>query len=111
MSDIVTTSCTVEETPRGRGGIGRDDRRTRAGPDRCGRGRQGTSFAESAKHIGAAEIVVVCDPWEAARDRFRLCYGVKAVAGSDELLDSSVDAVILASPQQYHTSVTCLEPP
>lgn len=68
----------------------------------AGAGR-GTSFAESAKHVDGAEVVAICDPLEAARERFSQTYGVRTVAGFEELLDSGVDAVILSSPQQYHT--------
>lgn len=67
-----------------------------------GTGR-GVKFARIVDRVPQAQLVCVFDPDEAARKAFLDEFpGVEAVTTFDDLLDGRVDAIYLASPQQYH---------
>jgi predicted dehydrogenase len=67
-----------------------------------GTGR-GTKFARIVHHVPGAHLVCVLDPNHATRTAFVGEFpDVEVVASFDELLDGRVDAIYLASPQQYH---------
>lgn len=67
-----------------------------------GTGR-GAKFARIVDRVPRARLVCVLDPAETTRTAFLGEFpDVEVVATFDELLDGRVDALYLASPQQYH---------
>jgi predicted dehydrogenase len=76
-----------------------------------GTGR-GTKFARIVGRVPGAELVSVLDPGQESREAFlREFPDIPAVEHFEDLLDGSVDAIFLASPQQYHApqAVAALE--
>lgn len=67
-----------------------------------GTGR-GTKFARIVDRVPQAQLVCVLDPNEESRKTFLEEFpDIDVVKGFDDLLDGRVDAIYLASPQQYH---------
>jgi predicted dehydrogenase len=63
---------------------------------------RGASYMAGLRAAGGAELAAVYDPFPEARERFAREHEVERTCTSyAELLDA-VDAVIVASPQQYH---------
>jgi predicted dehydrogenase len=64
---------------------------------------RGTKFARVVDRVPGARLVCVLDPAEITRKAFLDEFpDVEAVDSFEALLDGRVDAVYLASPQQYH---------
>lgn len=70
----------------------------------CGLGFAGSVLmAPAMKEHQDAEIVAACDPNEDVRTRFGAEYGIPAYGSlKDMIANSSLDAVYIASPHQYH---------
>lgn len=67
-----------------------------------GTGR-GTKFARIVDRVPRARLVCVLDPNEESRTAFlREFPDIGVVKSFDDMLDGRVDAIYLASPQQYH---------
>jgi predicted dehydrogenase len=65
--------------------------------------RRGTGFLAGLRAAGTAHLAAVYDPSAEAATQFAQENNLEYVCGSYEELLSCVDAVIVASPQQYHT--------
>ena len=63
---------------------------------------RGASFLAGLRASGAGSLTAVYDPFPQARERFARDNGVERVCASYAELLEAVDAVIVASPQQYH---------
>jgi phthalate 4,5-cis-dihydrodiol dehydrogenase len=70
----------------------------------CGLGFAGSVLmAPAMKDHPYADIVAACDPNEDVRTRFGAEYGIPTYATLEEMLEaSSLDAVYIASPHQFH---------
>lgn len=65
-------------------------------------GRRGASFLTALHATGAARLTAIYEPRKEAREQYRREGGTERLCESFEELLEYVDAVIVASPQQYH---------
>ena len=63
---------------------------------------RGASYLAGLQSAPGAKLVAVYDPFPEARERFRAETGIEFVCERYEQLLEHVDAVVIASPQQYH---------
>ncbi|HSX00531.1 MAG TPA: Gfo/Idh/MocA family oxidoreductase [Patescibacteria group bacterium] len=67
-----------------------------------GAGRQGRRHALSIKQTGLGQIALVIDPDEHLASALAKEYGAQSVASMSQVLQSDVDAVVIASPVAAH---------
>jgi phthalate 4,5-cis-dihydrodiol dehydrogenase len=73
-----------------------------------GAGRAARLMAPAAGRFDGFDLVAVADPSEPARARFALDYGLRAMARTEELIDSTdVDALYIATPTELHAAHAC----
>ncbi len=71
-----------------------------------GAGRAGLIHARAfLRHVDQAELIVLSDPNQEAREAARQELGVKVVANEDELLAAGIDAVVITAPTKYHCGI------
>ncbi|QDU90081.1 Dehydrogenase [Pirellulimonas nuda] len=69
-----------------------------------GAGRLGTFHARQAAELEALEVVAVCDPFQASREKLAAEIGVEPVADYRSLI-GRVDAAVIATPTVSHFEV------